>query len=134
PGELSGVFAAPTWLRDFGVLAWLLVGISLLLVAAGTLLAPTHTIDMSVVPATIIAAVCAPLVRRLAKHMPRAAATVVVFLSLIVVGAGVFGLVLGGIVSQASTLQSTLQKAVNKAESALTDAGVSSADAHKAAS
>ena len=28
PGELSGVFAAPSWLRDFGVLAWLLVGIS----------------------------------------------------------------------------------------------------------
>ena len=134
PGELSGVFAAPPWLRDFGILSWLLVGISALLVAAVALLSLMNTIVIPVVTATIIAAVCAPLVRRLAKRMPRAAATVVVFLSLIVVGVGVFVLVLGGIVSQASTLQSTLQKAVGKAESALKDAGVSSSDAHKAAS
>jgi predicted PurR-regulated permease PerM len=61
-------------------------------------------------------------------------ATVVIFLSLIVLGIGVIVLVLGGIVSQASTLQDTLQKAVDKAESALKDAGVSAADAQKASS
>jgi hypothetical protein len=26
--ELSGMFAAPTWLRDLGILAWLLVGVA----------------------------------------------------------------------------------------------------------
>ena len=134
PGELSGVFAAPNWLRDCGFLAWLLVGISLLLVAAVTLLALTNTIVIPVVTATIIAAVCAPLVRRLAKHMPRAMATVVVFLSLIGVGVGVVLLVLGGIVSQASTMQATLQKAVDKVESALHDAGVSAGKAQQASS
>ena len=28
--ELSGIFASPTWLRDLGVMAWLLVGVALL--------------------------------------------------------------------------------------------------------
>jgi putative heme transporter len=134
PGELSGVFAAPQWLRDCGVLAWLLVGISLLLLAAITLLALINTIVIPVVTATIIAAVCSPLVRRLAKHMPRAMATVVVFLSLLGIGIGVFLLVLGGIVSQASTMQATLQKAVGKVESALHDAGVSAGKAQQASS
>ena len=134
PGELSGVFAAPGWLRDCGVLAWLLVGISLLLVAAVALLALINTIVIPVVTATIIAAVCAPLVRRLARHMPRAMATVVVFLSLLGVGIAVILLVLGGIVSQASTMQATLQKAVDKLESALHDAGVSADKAQQASS
>jgi putative heme transporter len=134
PGELAGVFAAPRWLRDFGVSAWLLVGISALLLAAVTLLALVNTIVIPVVTATIIAAVCAPLVRRLAKHMPRAMATVVVFLSLLGLGIGVFLLVLGGIASQASTMQATLQKAVGEIESALRSAGVGAADAEQASS
>ena len=32
PGELSGVFNAPQWLRDLGVMSWLLVGIAALAV------------------------------------------------------------------------------------------------------
>jgi putative heme transporter len=134
PGELSGVFAAPNWLRDCGLLAWLLVGISLLLVAAVTLLALTNTIVIPVVTATIIAAVCAPLVRRLAKHMPRALATVVMFLALLGLGLTVVVLVLVGIVSQASAMQDTLQKAVGKLESALQDAGASAEKAQQASS
>jgi len=133
PGELSGVFAAPQWLRDFGVLAWLLVGISALMVAAVTLLALMNTIVIPVVTATIIAAVCAPLVRRLARHMPRAAATVVVFLSLLALGVGIALLVLGGIVSQASSMQSTLEKAVANLQEGLKDAGVSAGKAQQAA-
>jgi len=134
PGELAGVFAAPPWLRDFGMLSWLLVGISLLLVAAVALLALINTIVIPVVTATIIAAVCAPLVRRLATRMPRALATVVVFLALLGLGIGVFVLVLGGIASQASTMQETLQKAVGKLESALQDSGVSADKAQQASS
>ena len=51
------VFAAPTWLRDLGVLSWLLVGVAALLVAAVALLALTDTIVIPVVTATIVAAV-----------------------------------------------------------------------------
>ena len=35
PGELSGVFRAPDWLRDAGIMSWLLVGIALLGGGAG---------------------------------------------------------------------------------------------------
>ena len=50
-------------------------GLAVLLVVAGvTLLALINTIVIPVVTATIVAAVCSPLVRRLAKHMPRAMA------------------------------------------------------------
>jgi len=134
PDELAGVFAAPRWLRDFGTLSWLLVGIALLLAAAVTLLALTNTIVIPVVTATIIAAVCSPLVRRLANHMPRAIATVVVFLTLVAVGVGVAVLVIAGIASQASTMQDSLQKAVDKLESALQDAGASADKAQQASS
>ena len=32
PGQLSHLFATPSWLRDVGVLAWFLVGVGLMLV------------------------------------------------------------------------------------------------------
>lgn len=34
PGQLSGLLATPRWLRQLGLTAWLLVGLTLLLVAA----------------------------------------------------------------------------------------------------
>ena len=30
PGELSGIFAVPAWLRDLGMMSWLLVGVTVL--------------------------------------------------------------------------------------------------------
>jgi putative heme transporter len=134
PRELTGMFAAPGWLRDAGMAAWLLVGICALLAALVALLSLTDTIVIPVVTATIVAAVCSPLVRRLARHMPRAAATVIVFLSLIVTGVGLVVLVLSGIVSQASSMQESLRDGVDKLQSALQDAGVSAADAQQASS
>ena len=44
PGELSGVFTAPEWLRDAGMTSWLLVGVALLGVGLIWLLALTQTI------------------------------------------------------------------------------------------
>ena len=134
PRELAGVFAAPGWLRDFGTLSWLLVGIFALAAAVVAVLALVNTIVIPVVTATIIAAVCSPLVRRLARHMPRAAATVVVFLTLLVVGVGVVVLVIGGIASQARGMQENVQNGVDKLETALRDAGVSAGKAQQASS
>src|SRR5829696_8714197 len=134
PRELAGVFAPPGWLRDFGTLSWLLVGIFALLAAVVALLALVNAIVIPVVTATIIAAVCSPLVRRLARHVPRAAATVVVFVSLLITGAGVVVLVLSGIVSQASSMQESLRAGVDELRAGLQDAGVSAADAQQASS
>jgi predicted PurR-regulated permease PerM len=133
PGELAGVFAAPAWLRDLGVMAWLLVGVTALLVGAVWLLSLIDTIVVPVVTATIVAAVVSPLVRALEPHMRRGAAAAIVFVALVALGIGVAVLVLAGITSQAGSLQGGLQDAVDKVQSALQDAGASADKAQSAA-
>jgi predicted PurR-regulated permease PerM len=133
PGDLAGIFAAPPWLRDLGVMAWLLVGVTALLVGAVWLLGLVDTIVVPVVTATIIAAVLSPLVRHAARHMPRGAAAALVFLGILVLGVGIAVLVLAGIVSHAGSLEGTLQDAVDKLRSTLQDAGVSADKAQSTA-
>lgn len=131
PGELSSVFEPPGWLRDLGLLSWLLFGVTAVLVGAIWLLSLIDTIVIPVVTATIIAAVLSPVVRALERHMPRAAAAALVFVTLIVVGVGIAVLVLAGITSEAEKLEGTLKTAVTHIQSWLQDAGV---DADKAKS
>src|SRR6188508_1952834 len=72
PGELAGVFAAPRWLRDLGLMAWLLVGVAAALVGTVWLLTLTQAIVIPVVTAAIIAAVLSPLVGWLERRrVPR---------------------------------------------------------------
>jgi predicted PurR-regulated permease PerM len=96
------------------------------------LLSLTNTIVIPVVTAAIVAAVLAPLVAGLSRRMPRAAATVVVFVGVLVVGVLVALLVLGGIASQAPTLERSLESGAKKVETALKDAGVSTSSAESA--
>jgi putative heme transporter len=132
PGELASMFAAPSWLRDLGFMAWLLVGVTALLVAAVWLLSLLHTIVAPVLTATILAAVLSPVVRLLARRLPRAAAAAIVFLTLIVVAIALVVLVLGGIASQAEKLEGSLQGAVRKIQGWIQDAGVSAGEAQSA--
>jgi predicted PurR-regulated permease PerM len=72
PGELAGVFAAPGWLRDAGLTAWLLVGLTVLVVGLVWLIALTHVIVMPLIAAGIAAAVGSPLVAWMKRHgVPR---------------------------------------------------------------
>jgi putative heme transporter len=132
PGELTGIFAAPTWLRDLGVMAWLLVGVTALLVGAIWLMSLINTIVAPVVTASIIAAVLSPLVRQLARHMRRGAAAALVFVALLALAIGIAVLVIAGITSQASSMEGSLQSAVDKLQSALKDAGASADTAQSA--
>jgi predicted PurR-regulated permease PerM len=132
PGELAGMFSAPAWLRDLGVMAWLLVGVAALLVGAIWLLALLNTIVIPVVTAGILAAVLSPIVRLVARHMPRGAATAIVFLTVLVIGIALAIGVLAGIVSETKGLQGDLQSAVGKLQGWLQDLGVS-ADKAKSA-
>jgi putative heme transporter len=131
-GELAGIFAAPAWLRDLGFMAWLLVGVTLLLVGAVWLLSLLGTIVIPVATATILAAVLSPVVGWIARHMPRAAASGIVLVALIAIAVAVAVLVLAGIVSQVTNLQGSLQAAVDKIQGWLHDAGVSSDKAQSA--
>ena len=60
--ELTGVFAAPQWLRDLGFASWLLAGAGVVLAGLVWLMALTSTIVLPVTVAAVLAAVLAPVV------------------------------------------------------------------------
>lgn len=130
PGGLSGLFAAPGWLRDLGFSAWLLVGVAAALAGAIWFLSATQTIVMPVLTAGIIAAVTMPLVdwmRR--RHVPRAGGAAIVLIGIAAIGAGVGLMVMTGIASQAESLSSRLHEGANQIESLAKDLGVDTSTA-----
>jgi predicted PurR-regulated permease PerM len=131
-GALSSTFAAPRWLRDLGRTSWLLVGLLAVLVGLAWLLGTTYTITGPVIAATIVAAVTSPLVARLARHMPRALATVVVLLGLLAIALAIILLVIGGITSQHAAIAANADQGVTKLESWATSLGVSESGASSA--
>ncbi len=133
PEELEGVFAVPQWIRDLGLAAWLLVGITLLLVGIVWILSLTATIVMPVITAAIMASVLSPLVRMLQRRrVPRGAAAALVLLA-VIVGIVVLGIVIfAGITSEAGALTDDLRKAADKISGWLQDSGVSASAADDA--
>ena len=134
--ELSTVFAAPRWLRDFGRTAWLLVGALLLLAAVAWLLGATYTIGGPMVAAGIVATVASPLVALMQRHrIPRAVGAVIVLLLVIAVVVAVVVVVVGGLRAQRDDIAGNMTSAVDKLGSWLSDlgvddSGVSSAENH----
>jgi predicted PurR-regulated permease PerM len=125
PAELSGVFAAPRWLRDLGVAAWLLVGVAAFLAGAVWLLALTQTIVIPVIVAAIIASVLSPLVDWLHRRgIPRAGGVVIVFLGVVVLGVGIGLMIVSGVANETSSIGSQLQDAADKIAGWLKDIGV----------
>jgi predicted PurR-regulated permease PerM len=130
--SLSRVFSAPMWLRDLGLLAWFLVGVGILLVGLVWLLGLTSTITVPVVVGAILATVAGPLVTMLQKRgFPRAAGAAVVLLGLIVLGAVIGLMVVGGLYSQSDEIRESAIEAADKAEEWLEDAGVDDASGAK---
>jgi putative heme transporter len=126
PGELSGLFAAPKWMRDLGFSAWLLVGVAAALVGAVWLLSLTETIVLPVIVAGIIASVASPLVDWLRRHgIPRGIGAGLVFIAIIAVAIAVGLIVLEGIASQADALSERLRAGASEIESWVGDLGVS---------
>src|SRR4051812_43860151 len=68
PDQLARVFAVPSWLRDLGLMAWLVVGVLVLLGGVVWLLAITSVIVVPVITAAIMAAVLSPVVGWFARH------------------------------------------------------------------
>jgi len=135
PGALERVFVAPPWLRDAGVVAWLLLGIVLVVVGLVWLLALTSTIVIPVITATLIAAVGAPIVAALQRRgVPRAAGAALLLLVIVLLGVALGILVLGGITSQSGDISSHLNGAADKLSDGLTNLGVSDSSATNAQS
>jgi putative heme transporter len=125
PGALSGIFAAPKWLRDLGFSSWLLVGAGAALIGAIWLLSQTHTIVLPVITAGVIASVASPLVDWLRdRGIPRGVGAGLVFLLIVAVAAAVGLIVLTGIASQADGISERLREGANEIESLARDLGV----------
>jgi putative heme transporter len=123
--ELSRLFATPGWLRGLGLTAWLLVGVTLLLVGAVWLLALTHTIVLPVITAAVVASVASPVVGWLGRHrLPRGLAAALLMISIVALGAGVVFVIVAGIASESGALSAQLTDAKNTIEGWLKDLGV----------
>jgi predicted PurR-regulated permease PerM len=125
------MFASPRWLRDLGRSAWLLVGLGLVLVGAVWILGITATIVEPVMVAGVLAAVASPAVSWLGRrhHVPRAAGAGLVLLGLLVLGAVLALLVIGGIVAQSDQISASLHQAADKIQGWAQDAGVGASGA-----
>lgn len=133
PAELRGIFRAPGWLRDLGIASWLLIGFLLFLGGMVWLLALTSTIVMPVITASIIAAVASPLVAWLARHhVPRGVGAVFVLLLIVLAGAAMLGLIVGGLTQQESELSSQLNAGADEIQSWAEDAGIGKDSAESA--
>jgi putative heme transporter len=131
--ELTGMFAAPGWLRDLGFSAWLVVGVAAAVAGSVWFLSLTQTIVVPVITAAIIASVTSPVVDWLKEHrVPRGAGAAIVFVAIIALGVLVGVIVLTGIAGQADSLSERLQAGANEIESWARDLGVNSAAAHDA--
>jgi len=124
PG-LTDSFAAPSWLRDLGRTAWLLVGVVLLLVGAVWILSLTHTIVLPVIAAGVVAAVASPLVAWLARHrVPRGLGAALILLAIVAAGAAMFVVIVAGITSQSGDISNQLSDAKHTLAGWLEDLGV----------
>jgi predicted PurR-regulated permease PerM len=131
--ELTGVFAAPGWLRDVGLTSWLLVGVALLLVGLVWLASLTQTIVAPVITAAVVAAVASPLVAWLnRRRIPRPLGAVLIMLGLIGVGLGLFLVVVGGITAESNTIGDQLGDARSTLQGWLQDVGIDPSTAAEA--
>jgi predicted PurR-regulated permease PerM len=130
--ELTTVFAPPRWLRDLGRMSWLLLGVLFLLAVLGWVLGKTNTIVGPVVAGTIIATVTGPLVARLARHVPRAAAAALVLLGIVAIAVAVGIVVIGGITAQRDSISQQASAGSDRIEGWLTDLGVDESGAQSA--
>ena len=109
PGELTRLFVAPPWLRDAGLVAWLIVGIVLVLVGAVWLLAITSTIVVPLIVASLIASVAGPGVTWLQNRgVPRAGGTALILLGIVLLGVAIAVLVIGGVTGHAGEITKNL--------------------------
>jgi predicted PurR-regulated permease PerM len=133
PRELHGLFATPGWLRDLGVSAWLLVGVTLLLVGLVWLLALTSTIVLPVITAAVVAAVASPLVGWVANRgIPRPIAAILFLILIVAVGIAFLVLIVAGVVGQSSEISSHLSGAENKIQGWVQDLGADQSTAQSA--
>ncbi len=133
PAELSGVFNVPGWLRDIGLMAWLLVGVTLLICGLVWLLTLTQVITVPVIVAGIVAVVGSPLVAWLQGHrVPRALGALLLMLGVVLVAVAIGVMVVAGIDSEADSIAGHLDDAKDTLSGWLQDVGAGQSQADQA--
>lgn len=132
--ELTGAIKVPGWLRDVGLMAWLLVGVAVFLAGAIWLASLTEVIVIPVIVAAIIAAVLSPVVALLRRRgLPRALGAALLLLTVVALGLGMTILIVGGITSEAESIGGHLDEAKKEISSGLSDLGIKPDSAQRAA-
>jgi putative heme transporter len=123
----------PPWFQRWGIAAWLIVGMVLVLIALVWLLSQTATIVEPLILGAVIGAVAgAPVERLERRRVPRALGAALMMLGILALGILVVGLVLGGISSQAGHTGALTSHAVDRIQGWAKDLGItSSADVAK---
>ncbi|HKP90181.1 MAG TPA: AI-2E family transporter [Thermoleophilaceae bacterium] len=120
----------PPWFQRWGVGAWLVVGMVLVVLGGVWLLATTSTIVAPLIVGAIIGAVGGAVVDRAERRgLPRAAGAALLTLALALLAVAVVAMVLGGITSQETHIDGSMSHAVDKVRDWLDDIGVGSASA-----
>ena len=130
PAQLTGIIRVPQWLRDVGLMAWMLVGVAVMLVGAVWLIGLTDVITGPLITAAVVAAVASPLLRMLSRHgVPRALAAALILLGIAGVAVGLVVLVVAGITGQTANVEGHLGDAQSTMAGWLEDMGVDPAQA-----
>ena len=133
--ELTGVFAAPQWLRDLGFASWLLAGAGVVLVGLTWIASLTSTIVVPVTVAAVVAAVLAPVVGFLErKGVKRGLGAAIVFIGIMLLGVLFAVMIIRGITSETSSLTSAVGDAADKVQGWMKDAGIDQKTASDASS
>ncbi|GAA2340717.1 AI-2E family transporter [Dactylosporangium salmoneum] len=107
-------------------MAWSLVGVALLVVAAIFLLVVLRPIVIALVVALFLAIVFLPVIDGIARRrVPRSVGAAATLLLVIALGAGAIALVVWGVASQQEQISKNLDAAVGELHRILTSAGVS---------
>ena len=135
PAELTGIFSVPGWLRDVGLMAWLLVGVGLLIGGMIWILGLTEVIVGPLITAGIVAAVASPVVAWLnGRRVPRALGAALILLAIIAIGAGITLMIVNGITGQSGAIGGHLDGAKDTFAGWLTDLGLDPSKAEEAKS
>src|SRR5262245_43583434 len=135
PGELTGIISVPSWLRDVGLMAWLLVGVAVFLVGMVWLLGLTQVIVAPVITAAVVAAVASPLVRWMYGHrIPRPLGAALLLLAIVLLGVGVTVVIVAGITGQADSITGFFDQAKHTISGWLQDIGMDPSKADSATS
>jgi putative heme transporter len=125
PQQLAGLFAAPKWLRDLGITAWLTVGITLAIVATVWVLSLTNTIVTPLITGLVIAAVASPLVRRLERRgVARGLGTILLLVGCMLLAIVLAMVILGGVGTQVDEIRAQLRSAKDDLVRWSTDLGI----------